>query len=162
MFCECLYFIIILLLVVDYLILLSNWLDLGLLNISLVNILIVDIFIFCCKEFIEVFIEFVKVVLVFDYFVDLVKVFVFDDGGDDDFWVFCDVIKVEIVGRVVYICWEKKEGVFYNFKCGNMNNGLKYLNVEYVVMMDVDMIFYFFYLCWFLLYIVSFLDVFFV
>ncbi|XP_024390769.1 uncharacterized protein [Physcomitrium patens] len=162
MFCECLYFITTLLSAVDHLIPPSNRPDLGLLNTSLANTPTVDIFIPCCKEPTEVPIESVKAALALDYPVDLVKVFVLDDGGDDDLRAFCDAIKVETAGRVVYIRREKKEGVPHNFKCGNMNNGLKYSNAEYVVMMDADMILHPSYLRRLLPHIVSSSDVSFV
>ena len=66
--------------------------------------------------------------------------FVLDDGGDEELQSFCDDLNVRDPGRVVFIRREKVKGVPHNFKCGNINNGLKYSEAEYVVMMDADMI----------------------
>ena len=83
------------------------------------------------------------------------KVFVLDDGGDEELQSFCDDLKVRDPGRVVYIRREKVKGVPHNFKCGNINNGLKYSEAEYVVMMDADMILHLSYLCRLLPHIVN-------
>ncbi|KAG0562991.1 hypothetical protein KC19_9G187900 [Ceratodon purpureus] len=138
--CECVYLITALFSAADHLLPPSSRPDLGLLDTNHSTTPTVDIFIPTCKEPTEVPMEAVKAALAMDYPADLMKVFVLDDGGDDDLRAFCDDLKVETPGRVVYIRREKLKGVPHNFKCGNMNNGLKYSEAEYVVMMDADMI----------------------
>ena len=72
--------------------------------------------------------------------------FVLNDGGNEELQSFCDDLKVRDPRRVVYIRREKVKGMLHNFKCGNINNGLKYSEAEYVVMMDADMILHLSYL----------------
>ena len=141
LFCECVYLITSLLTAADHLLPPSSRPDLGLLDTEgHGKIPTVDIFIPTCKEPTEVPAEAVKAALAVDYPVGSMKVFVLDDGGDEELQSFCDDLKVRDPGRVVYIRREKVKGVPHNFKCGNMNNGLKYSEAEYVVMMDADMI----------------------
>lgn len=130
--CECIYLMTSILTLSDHLLPPSTRPDLGLLDLR--SAPTVDIFIPTCKEPTDVPMEAVKAALAIDYPADRMNVFVLDDGGDDELRRFCEG------ERVVYIRREKRKGVPHNFKCGNMNNGLKFSEAEYVVMMDADMI----------------------
>lgn len=140
--CECVYLIPSLMAASDHLLPPSRRPDLGFLDTSQPNTPTVDIFIPTCKEPTDVPAEAVKAALAMDYPAELFKVFVLDDGGDDELQAFCEAVNVDpaSAGRVVYIRREKLKGVPHNFKCGNMNNGLKYSDAEFAVMMDADMI----------------------
>jgi len=144
LFCECLYLFCTLLTTVDNLLPPSRRPQLGLLDIttrSNEECPTVDVFIPCCKEPTDVPIESVKAALALDYPQDRFKVFVLDDGADDELRAFCQALQVETAaGKLEYIRRIKVKGVPNHFKCGNMNNGLKHSNAEYVVMMDADMI----------------------
>lgn len=161
LFCECVYLFTALLGAIDHVLPPSSRPDLGYLDTSQKNIPTVDIFIPCCKEPTEVPVEAVKAALAIDYPSDLVKVFVLDDGGDDELRAWCDDVSAK-TPRLVYIRRKKLKGVPHNFKCGNMNNGLTYSNSEYIVMMDADMILHPSYLRRLLPHIVSSTDVTFV
>ncbi|KAI5084466.1 hypothetical protein GOP47_0000635 [Adiantum capillus-veneris] len=101
----------------------------------------VHVMIPCCKEPTEVPQESVLAALALHYPKDHFKVFVLDDGGDDDLKAFCDAIRVESGSdQLVYLRRKKIPGVPHNFKCGNMNFGLQHSDAEYIVMMDADMI----------------------
>ncbi|KAL2608035.1 hypothetical protein R1flu_026608 [Riccia fluitans] len=100
----------------------------------------VDIFLPCCKEPTEVPKDSIVAALALDYSKDRFKIFVLDDGGDDDLRAFCGAKVEESEGRLVYLRREKNPGKPHNFKCGNLNFGLEHSNSEYVVMMDADMI----------------------
>ncbi|KAL2607999.1 hypothetical protein R1flu_026572 [Riccia fluitans] len=102
----------------------------------------VDIFLPCCKEPTDVPQDSIVAALAQDYPKDRFKVFVLDDGGDDDLKAFCEATLEESDGRVVYLRREKIPGKPHHFKCGNMNFGLEHSDSEYVVMMDADMILY--------------------
>jgi cellulose synthase/poly-beta-1,6-N-acetylglucosamine synthase-like glycosyltransferase/succinate dehydrogenase hydrophobic anchor subunit len=143
LYCEIVYLFSSAFSTIDNLLPPSSRADLGLLDTSgknARNCPTVDVFLPCCKEPTDVPVEAVKAAMAMDYPQDRFKVFVCDDGADDDLKVFCDAMGVESGGRVKYIRREKKKGVPHHFKCGNMNNGLKFSDAEYVVMMDADMI----------------------
>jgi cellulose synthase/poly-beta-1,6-N-acetylglucosamine synthase-like glycosyltransferase len=134
--CECVYLVTAAFAAIDHMLPPGSRPDLGLLDTTQRSTPRVDILIPTCKEPTDVPVETIKAALAVDYPAELVKVFVLDDGGDDELRAFCD----GVAGRVVYIRREKLKGVPHNFKCGNMNNGLQYSEAEYVVMMDADMI----------------------
>ncbi|KAH8971972.1 hypothetical protein BDL97_02G170200 [Sphagnum fallax] len=145
LFCECFYLCGALFSAVDHLLPPSRRPDLGSLDVtSRKNKQLcptVDVFIPCCNEPTDVPIESVKAALALDYPQDRFKVFVLDDGADDELRAFCQALQVgTAAGKLEYIRRIKVKGVPHHFKCGNMNNGLKHSNAEYVVMMDADMI----------------------
>ncbi|KAH7431466.1 hypothetical protein KP509_08G049600 [Ceratopteris richardii] len=95
----------------------------------------------CCKEPTEVPQDSILAALALNYPKDRFRVFVLDDGGDDDLKAFCDAYRVESGNdQLVYLRRKKIPGVPHNFKCGNLNYGLQHSDAEYVVMMDADMI----------------------
>lgn len=138
--CECVYLASSTCSGIDNLLPPSNRPDLGLFDTKQNKCPTVDILIPCCREPTEVPIESIKAALGLDYPSDKFKVFVLDDGTDDDLRVFCEALQVETAGKVEYIRRPKIKGVPHHFKCGNMNYGMKSSNAEYVVMMDADMI----------------------
>ncbi|CAM6085529.1 unnamed protein product [Calypogeia fissa] len=100
----------------------------------------VDILLPCCKEPTDVPEDSIRAALKLEYPSDRFRVLVLDDGGDDELKAICETMQVETGGRVLYLRRRKVAGVPHNFKCGNLNYGLKHSEAEYVVMMDADMI----------------------
>lgn len=104
----------------------------------------VHIFLPCCNEPTDVPQESILAALWMNYPQDRFKVFVLDDGADDDLRAFCETLQLESVEsggqRLVYLRRKKMDGVPHHFKCGNLNYGLQNSDAEFVVMMDADMI----------------------
>ncbi|KAH7431472.1 hypothetical protein KP509_08G050100 [Ceratopteris richardii] len=116
----------------------------------------VDVMIPCCKEPTEIPQESILAALALNYPKSRFKVIVLDDGGDDGLKAFCETIRVESGNnQLLYLRRKKIPGVPHNFKCGNMNYGLKHSDAEYIVMMDADMILHPSFLSRLLPYIIS-------
>lgn len=141
--CECAYFVSSLISAVDYLLPPSIRPNLAMPDDDKAgtDLPTVHILLPCCKEPTEVPKDSIRAALALSYPSDRFKVLVLDDGGDDELRAYCETLQVESGSeQVAYLRRKKIPGVPHDFKCGNLNYGLKYSDADYVVMMDADMI----------------------
>eukprot|EP00897_Mesotaenium_endlicherianum_P001849 jgi/Mesen1/1692/ME000137S00606 len=115
----------------------------------------ISIFVCCCNEAHDVIQDTVVAAAHQDYPSDRYRVWVLDDGGDDNLKAWVEGMGVEEGGgRLIrYVRRKKPKGKSHHFKAGNINNGLRLLaeeaaaaealggeRDEFVLLLDADMI----------------------
>eukprot|EP00897_Mesotaenium_endlicherianum_P001832 jgi/Mesen1/1677/ME000137S00590 len=109
----------------------------------------VSIFVCCCNEALDVIQDTVVAAAHQDYPSNRYRVWVLDDGSDDNLKAWVEGVGVEEGGgsSIRYVRREKPKGKPHHFKAGNINNGLRLLAAElggekdeFVMLLDADMI----------------------
>lgn len=108
----------------------------------------VDVFVTCCGEDDEVVLDTVRAACDQDYPRDRFRVIVLDDGQSAGLEAAVNQL-VSVYSNVWYMAREKIPGVPHHFKAGNLNYGLKQVDLlpggasEFMAALDADMVIYF-------------------
>lgn len=108
----------------------------------------VDVFVTCCGEDDEVVLDTVRAACDQDYPRDRFRVIVLDDGQSSGLEAAVNQL-VSVYSNVWYMAREKIPGVPHHFKAGNLNYGLKQVDLlpggasEFMAALDADMVIYF-------------------
>jgi cellulose synthase/poly-beta-1,6-N-acetylglucosamine synthase-like glycosyltransferase len=116
----------------------------------------VDVYITCCHEELNIIKDTMLSALSLNYPDNNIKIWILDDGGDDDLQTLCHNLKIEEVGdKLQYIRRIKQKGIPHHYKAGNINNAFDISKGEYIVIIDADMILHTDYLLYTLPYIIN-------